>query len=630
MAPTLQHATTHHHRLQWLAVFGGFLDGLKLEFGPGLNTVIGGRGTGKTTILELIRYTLDAVPEDPEAQKRIRALVAKNLDFGRVELGIQTSSGMSYIVSRSQDEAPVVLKEDRTPTDLVLGIGGLFRADIFSQNEVESIADRSDSQLGLIDSFDPATIGELTVQAGHLARDIDGLAKQMGQLQGKVDALRAETQELLSVEEQLKGLAGPANGDTAQVEKAHQDKALRDRERRAMDRVAAKVGSFGKELKTHLGILEQEARAALHADMLVGPNQALFGATQGALVKASAQVDARIQASLEVLTECWSTIQEQSKALVGAHGAQEIAYRELLEKQQTALGEATRRATLDKRRNDLMAKKTELDLAEGQMLALRTERETKMRQLAELRHQRFQRRHEICQHLTTALASSDIRVLLQQDGNKGLYRAKVDEMLRGSRVQEQTKERLVDHLFPAELVALVRAGDVTSLIDKAELTQPTAERVIGILRPHADLHSLETVDLVDQPKIELNDGGTWKDSKELSTGQKCTAILPILLMESEKPLLIDQPEDNLDNRYVSAKVVSTIAKVKRHRQLIFVTHNPNIPVLGDAEQVFVMDSTGTAAHLLRKGSVDDCRNEIVNLLEGGKKAFEQRAERYQR
>ncbi len=619
-----------HHRLQWLSVVGGFLDGLKLEFGPGLNAIIGGRGTGKTTILELIRFTLDAVPEDSEAQKRIRALVAKNLDFGRIELGIQTSSGMSYIVSRSQDEAPVVLKDDRTPTELVLGTGGLFRADIFSQNEVESIADRSDSQLGLIDSFDPATIGELTIQAGHLARDIDGLAKQIGQFQGKVDALRAETQELLSVEEQLKGMAEAAGGDTAQVEKAHQDKALRDRERRVMDRVVTKVGSFGKELKAYLGVLENESRAALHADMLVGPNETIFGLVQDTLTKASDQVDARIQASLEILTGCWATIQDQSKALVSAHGAQEIAYRELLEKQQTALGEATRRTALDKRRNDLLAKKSELDLAESQMQALGNEREAKIRQLAELRHQRFQRRHEICQGLTTALASSDIRVQLQQDGNKGLYRAQLDEMLRGSRVQEQTKERLVDHLFPAEFVALVRAGDVTGLIDKAELTQTTAERVIGTLRPHPDLHGLETVDLVDQPKIELNDGGTWKDSKELSTGQKCTAILPILLMESEKPLLIDQPEDNLDNRYVSAKVVSTIAAVKQHRQLIFVTHNPNIPVLGDAEHVFVMDSNGTAARLLRKGSVDDCRHEIVNLLEGGKKAFDQRAERYQR
>ena len=171
-----------HHRIQWIAVVGGFLDGLHLDFGPGLNCVIGGRGTGKTTVLELIRFALDALPEDPDAHKRVRALVAKNLDFGRVELGIQTSSGMAYIVSRSKDEEPVVLTAEREPTDLVLRSGTLFKADIFSQNEVESIADRSDSQLGLIDSFDQGPIDELTQQAGHLAREIDGQAKQIAQM----------------------------------------------------------------------------------------------------------------------------------------------------------------------------------------------------------------------------------------------------------------------------------------------------------------------------------------------------------------------------------------------------------------------------------------------------------------
>ena len=190
--------------------------------------------------------------------------------------------------------------------------------------------------------------------------------------------------------------------------------------------------------------------------------------------------------------------------------------------------------------------------------------------------------------------------------------------------------KVVEHLFPSELVRLVRDRNLTSLIDKAGITPTAAEKILGTLSCQEDLAALETVQLVDQPRIELNDGCTWKDSKELSTGQKCTAILPILLMESEKPLLIDQPEDNLDNRYVTDKVVRTLQAVKQHRQLIFVTHNPNIPVLGDAEKVIVLDSNGTAARLVKQGSVDDCRHEIVNLLEGGREAFELRAERYHR
>src|SRR6185312_8410561 len=98
--------------------------------------------------------------------------------------------------------------------------------------------------------------------------------------------------------------------------------------------------------------------------------------------------------------------------------------------------------------------------------------------------------------------------------------------------------------------------------------------------------------------------GDYKGAADLSTGQKCTTILPILLLDSDRPLLIDQPEDNLDNAFIYETVVRNIAGVKARRQLIFVTHNPNIPVLGDAERVFVTESDGQHGRLRTSGDVD--------------------------
>jgi thioredoxin reductase len=69
-------------------------------------------------------------------------------------------------------------------------------------------------------------------------------------------------------------------------------------------------------------------------------------------------------------------------------------------------------------------------------------------------------------------------------------------------------------------------------------------------------------------------------------------------------------------------------KMKSRRQMIFVTHNPNIPVLGDAERVFVLDSDGAMARKANEGTVDECKREIVNLLEGGENAFKVRKCRY--
>lgn len=135
-------------------------------------------------------------------------------------------------------------------------------------------------------------------------------------------------------------------------------------------------------------------------------------------------------------------------------------------------------------------------------------------------------------------------------------------------------------------------------------------------------------ELYDLPRIELKDGADYKDAATLSTGQKCTTIPPILLLDSDHPLLIDQPEGNLDNRFIFETVVESLRNVKRRRQLIFVTHNPNIPVLGDAESVTVLESDGAHSRKLNQGTVQECKGEIVTLLEGGEQAFKQRQERY--
>ena len=175
---------------------------------------------------------------------------------------------------------------------------------------------------------------------------------------------------------------------------------------------------------------------------------------------------------------------------------------------------------------------------------------------------------------------------------------------------------------------MVRKEDHLVISKRGGISPEQAKKVIAELRDPEKLMDLEIVDLDDLPKIELSDSGIYKNSVGLSTGQKCTAILPILLFDSASPLIIDQPEDNLDNRYVYECIVATVKKVKAHRQLIFVTHNPNIPVLGDAEKIIVMQSDGRSGSIARSGSVNQCRDAIINLLEGGAEAFRLRSNRY--
>ena len=99
---------------------------------------------------------------------------------------------------------------------------------------------------------------------------------------------------------------------------------------------------------------------------------------------------------------------------------------------------------------------------------------------------------------------------------------------------------------------------------------------------------IEELELSPTTVIQLNTATTgdppdWQALEDLSTGQKATALLLLLLLESDAPLIVDQPEDDLDNRFITDGVVPRMRQEKRRRQFIFSTHNANIPVLGDAE-----------------------------------------------
>ncbi len=616
------------NRLRWLSVVGGFMDGAKIEFSPNLNCLIGARGTGKTTVLELIRFALDAMPDDTVDQKRVKALVEHNLSFGRVELGIQTKDGLSYVISRAMGEAPVVLTEDRKPTEITLKAGSFFNADVFSQNEVETIADRSLSQLDLIDNFEVDKIAGFNAQLKHAGVELTGNASTIAPLQDKIATLDEELATLPGLKEKLKGFSTTGGSDAEAINQAHAHKALRDREKRAVGAMGATATSLDRSIEELVGQIEGELDAQFSKQMLKGPNKALLGDLRQALLACSREVDGLLRKAQERLRAEQGIISTTSGKLATAHTEQELVFRALIEKHQASLGQATERSRLEKAQNDLLAKKRERDDAATRLAKLQTERTALLQNLSELRDSRFKVRKEVADRINQAL-SPNIRVTILQDGNPQHYLRLVEESLKGARVKQGVvAQKIVNAMWPADLVGIVKGMNPGALVDKAELNPSQAEKVVNALVGSGCLHDLETVELIDEPRIELKDGEDYKDSTSLSTGQKCTTILPILLLESEKPLLVDQPEDNLDNRFISQTVVESLLVVKSRRQLIFVTHNPNIPVLGDAEKIFVLESDGTSARVAKKGTVDGCKAEIVTLLEGGEKAFKQRKKRY--
>ena len=624
-------ASVKSHRIRTIAVLGGFLDGARFDLADGLNCFIGARGTGKTTALEFVRYALDALPprESQSAERRrLETLVEKNLGGGHVEVTIETKEGLTYIVSRAAGEDPIVLTEDRQPTDMTLKAGAVFRANIYSQNEVESIADRANSQLELIDNFEATRIAEIEAQLEQVCSLLTGNANQIVPLQSRLASLTEEIATLAKVEERLKEFANAGGDGADSINEAHKLKAMRDRERCVVTSVEGALKDLGRDLSQMSGRLVNHEARLRDEEILNGPNGILINEVFAKLRACATEVDRLLQSASAQVAQAASQVSTIGIRLSVTHKRQELDFRNLIEKHQHAQGQAAERSQLEKRRNELLDKSRQRQQLVDQLRMLEANRASLLQQQSELWDERFAVRESVANRVNAQL-SPYIRVQVSQFGNPERYQELLEEGLKGARLKHgMVAQKLANVFWPAELASLVRSRDLAQIAEKAELNPDQAAKVLAALSSSSFLFELETVELFDLPRIELKDGENYKETPALSTGQKCTAILPILLLDSDNPLLVDQPEDNLDNRFIFEAIVESIRKVKQRRQMIFVTHNPNIPVLGDAERVFVLDSNGESGRKANEGTVDECKADIVTLLEGGEDAFKARKCRY--
>ena len=615
------------HRVKSFKVTGGFLMGMDLSFEDSLNCIIGPRGTGKSSVQELIRFALNSMPgrEGDALRKRIQSLIDTNLNGGRVELTIESKEGLTYTLSRATGEDAILLDPEGNPLQ---SAPQFFRADIYSQNEIESIAETPHYQLDLLDKFEEDELRTINARISKTLRELETNASQILPLITDRGMLEGELTQLDAVRERLKGFAAAKGADAEAINRAHTLKALRDRELRALDHARETLSDFGEVVRDMLGSLESDATSHFEEDMLVGPNGKFLVTTVAAIRESTALVEQRLAEASADLEKTDSLLTEKRRALEKLHAVQELAFRRLIERQRQNQAESAERTKLEKQQNDLLFKQRRLKDIVEQIKTHTAQRQSLLARLSDERDRRFAIRSSVAKMLNSRLMPF-IRVRVDQNADQEAFRRCLESNLRGSQIRHISVATAISNaMSPHELGDMVRRGIAGALAKSASINPQQASMVLKALASPEKLMELEILDQDDVPTIELSDNGIYKKTSELSTGQKCTAILPILMFESANPLLIDQPEDNLDNRYVFETVVASVNKVKGSRQLIFVTHNPNIPVLGDAAQVIVMQSDGRTAGPEKIGDVNECADEIISLLEGGSEAFRLRTERY--
>ncbi|MDP2270489.1 MAG: AAA family ATPase [Archangium sp.] len=623
-----------HHRILSLEVTGGFLQGIKLVFSDGLNCVIGGRGTGKTTVLEALRFALDRMPDsvnDRDRHSRITKLLQSNLSSGSVKVEIETAAGTRYTVKRGFGEAPFITNDAGKPVDINIANDMHFGLDVYSQNQIEDIANSDYFQLQLLDKFIQKPLEELERQVRDSTKALETNGQKVLETKKVIDDHRDATRELPDVAEKIRGFA-KADGDAVSEEmrRGHEGKSLRERELKFFETLRNTYQQSSAALGAAAVDVNRRFSDAVAQDLSASPNRDVVARTKEDAAVAIQKMQSHVNAAIGVLHAA-ETALEQSQVALGAQQAlQEQQYRALLDKDEQERQKGVERTRLEQRFADLQAKDKVLTGAKGELAGFYAEREVLRAQLSDLRDQRYRLRVTVADRLNESL-SPMIRIQVNQFGNRDEYKNALTQAMKGSGLRYASiVERAAERLPPAEFASIIQREDHASLVRELDIDADRATRLIIQLKDKPEIFAIETVELRDRPVFELKDGEDYKDSASLSTGQKCTTILPLLLVESERPLLIDQPEDNLDNAFIFETIVKSITGVSQKRQLIFVTHNPNIPVLGDAARVFALRSNGRASTLAREGTVDDVAQEIILILEGGRAAFEARRERYGR
>lgn len=603
--------------LRRVRVEEGFLDGLDIEFVEGLNVIVGPRGAGKTSLIELVRFALGVRGYTEESERTALEHARSVLGSGEVTVTVQIGKNLVDVSRSAEEPSPRALATYPKPI-------------VLSQNEIESIGLAATGRLRLLDGFrsptdqEPdvdlrASIKSLSVELQSLSGEISNIDEQLGKLEEVRKELAAAKKQQDSASASLKKLSA----EQQQLQKITAETAAIGVRTDLLARTAKQLVDWRTRIEATMNAFpalerwpEQAGTTDLLKDARTLAAAALehLGSALESVEGAQSQVQANLTNSNTAKVKLDQTSREVRKVLEHSQaGAGEIAKRVSTLQQQvsrlTALQSA--RSGRVKRRDELTQKRSEL-----------------LDRLDVTRDQQHAERLAVAKRLNDRLGPR-IRVDIEKSGTFTQYASAIGAALRGSGLHYNVLAPLLaSRLSPRELVEAVESDDVGLLASVAEISTERAVKLAAYTRSQG-LSEILTAPLDDLVTLKLLDGKDYKDSEELSTGQRCTVVLPILLAHDDRTVIVDQPEDHLDNAFIVETVIKAI-QARRRGQIVFSTHNANIPVLGEASRVVVLGSDGRRGFVRHTGSLEDRMSvqAITTIMEGGREAFERRASFY--
>lgn len=582
---------------------GGALNGLKIPFSTSLNCLIGPRGNGKSAVIECLRHALGFTADSDDTYKS-----------GLVDLML---SPAGKVIVEAVDEHGRDVRIEREKTGLsAMYLDGSYR-EISPGSILKDILYFGQKDLSTrSQSFDETFLERL------LADRLPPYAAEEGNLKESVRQAARQLRETLDATEKIAQLRKEKNEIEVQLQ-VYSEKGLDKKleEMTLFDGDRQSVIAWREEIKQLRTDVKESADWESADQAFPALRSKRTEEIRDVLLAAKAKSDEAkrgMETSLSTLQEACNVI---SEAVLKLEPVQEEMKTEVAALQQTLNEPHLDLEVFRAKKNRFEQLRKILEAGEQRSKTEQTAREilgNAANKLHEFWRERFTEREAEIRRLENELPE-EIRIKTSFKSKKNAFEDFLRAVMRGSGIQSTNYESLREAYADGRELYQARAQLETLLSETA------ASKVRTILLDKLD--EFLTFRTPDETTILYNN----KPLGDYSLGQRATVILHILMHLQRHPvLIIDQPEDDLDNETLYSHFVRQLLVKKDKIQFIFATHNPNIPVLGDAEQVVVCRK-GSEAFSFEHGSIDAhaIQKRIVTVMEGGEDAFQRRKEIYQ-
>ncbi len=602
-----------------LHVHGQFFPDLWLALSPHCNFLIGVKGSGKSSVFEALRFVLGAdVPTSrvDTVRSHLNAILGPG---GKVTALVKRADGARLLVERAVADGQFLVTFETDRQERFSSADGLrFPAYLLGWHEIEQVATDANIRLQYMDSIagrgavraleeEARAIGTKVREKHALAADRYNAYRQLHDRVSRLEELRRGLKEL----EDANLIVLRDKYQIATDQRETLARALEE-----LRRVREKVIGHVENLLMDVTIGPLESDSILGQPVVDARNalQELFSRVDASGTDLGTKVDLCIQRLDEKVTEVGTAFQAFAEYYAGELKNLNPEQQRLLESHREVLEQTKGLAVLQRQRDET---KQEVQELLQELMGLCDRAASTLDRRSSLREGRVK-------DLSQELEKYDVRLKVVRQKDSLEFQNLARQFGAGAKALSELRAKLPERLAHLCLRKAYGGlyGDLSP--EYGALLFATAE--IGYFLNIFEEDDLEVELRVGKP------GQEFTPISQLSAGQRCTVIFPILLRLEEGPLVIDQPEDNLDNRHIADTIALALLHGKRTRQMLFTSHNANLVVLSDAELIAAFESDGSQGRIEEKGFLATHESKItehvLSILDGGQRALQLRALKY--